>query len=326
MGTRLAGRVALVTGSGRGIGRGVALLLAEEGASVVVADFGGNVDGTSTSTGPADEVVNEIREAGGTAVADYSDVSTYAGAGHMVQTALTEFGRLDILCHVAGILRDRMVFNMTEEEWDVVLGVHLKGAFNTVRNAVEPMIRQRYGRILIFSSGAGLGNSGQANYSAAKEGQVGFSRALARELGPYGISVNAIYPGGNTRMTQSIPESTSQIRAAAGIGVAGSAAAQRPAAQAAPPPIPMASPRMDAINNAPPVAWLCSEAGGAVSGQVIGTSGWQASRYSVRQAIRSIHGSKRWTVEELHDIVPNHVAAGIPNPAPPPIAKDAATG
>ncbi len=319
MGDRLRGRVALVTGAGRGIGRGVAMLMAEEGASVVVADFGGNVDGSGTSTGPADDVVAEIKAAGGTAIADYSDVSTYAGAGHMVQTALDNYGRLDVLCHVAGVLRDRMVFNMTEEEWDIVLAVHLKGAFNTVRNALTPMLEQRYGRILLFSSGAGLGNSGQANYSSAKEGMVGFSRALARELGPYGIAVNTIYPGGNTRMTQSIPDSTSQIRAAAGIGVAGAAGAPR---GAAPPPNLMATERMNALNNAPPVTWLASEAGGMVSGQVIGTSGWQASRYSIRQVIRSLSSSRRWTVEELTDAVPNHLAQGIPNPAPNVQAKE----
>lgn len=313
MGDRLKGRVALVTGSGRGIGRGVALLLAEEGASVVVADLGGEVDGTGTSSGPADDVVREIQAAGGQAVADYSDVSSYAGAAHMVQTALDTYGRLDIMCHVAGVLRDRMVFNMTEDEWDIVLAVHLKGAFNTVSNAIKPMLQQGYGRILLFSSGAGLGNSGQANYSSAKEGMVGFSRALARELGPHGIAVNTIYPGGNTRMTQSIPTSTAQIRAASGIGTAGAAGA--PAGQA-PPPNLLLTERMNALNNAPPVAWLCSEAGGMISGQVIGTSGWQASRYSIRQVIRSLSSSRRWSVEELMDAVPNHLAQGIPNPAP----------
>ena len=221
MGTRLEGRVALVTGAGRGIGRGVALQLAEEGASVVIADFGGALDGSGGDETPADEVAREIREAGGAAAPSYGDVSSFAAAGGMVQTALDEFGRLDILCHVAGILRDRMVFNMTEEEWDAVLAVHLKGAFNTVRHAVEPMLQQRYGRILLFSSGSGLGSSGQANYSAAKEGMVGFTRALARELGPYGIAANAIYPGGATRMTASVPPQASQLRRQAGIGGAG---------------------------------------------------------------------------------------------------------
>jgi len=216
MGNRLEGRVAIVTGSGRGIGRGLAHQLAEEGASVVVNDFGGALDGTGTDVGPADEVVNEIRAAGGQAVAHYGDVSKFEDCTALVQTALDEFGKLDIMCHVAGILRDRMVFNMTEEEWDAVLAVHLKGAFNTVRNAVGPMLEQGHGRILLFSSGSGLGSSGQANYSAAKEGMVGFVRALSRELGPYGITANAIYPGGNTRMTQSVPTAAADLRAQAG--------------------------------------------------------------------------------------------------------------
>ena len=201
--------------------------------------------------------------------------------------------------------------------------MHLKGAFNTVRHAVEPMLKQRYGRILLFSSGSGLGASGQANYSAAKEGMVGFSRALARELGPYGISSNAIYPGGATRMTASVPPSTSTLRAAAGIG--GSAARatgpteeQRRAQQ----DTPDGTPR-DPLNNAPTTAWLCSEAGGQISGQVIGSSGWQASRYSIRQVTRSISHPTRWTVEELADVVPGHLTAGLTNPAPmPPPAED----
>jgi NAD(P)-dependent dehydrogenase (short-subunit alcohol dehydrogenase family) len=308
MGNRLEGRVAIVTGAGRGIGRGVALQLAEEGAAVVIADFGGNLDGSGGDQGPADAVAREIRANGGRAIAHYGDVSKFADTRDLVQKTVAEYGRLDILCHVAGILRDRMVFNMTEEEWDAVLAVHLKGAFNTVRNAVEPMLRQRYGRILLFSSGSGLGSSGQANYSAAKEGMVGFARALARELGPHGIAVNAIYPGGNTRMTQSVPSSAAEIRAAAGIRRDGRAA-QVAWAEGGPTP-------RDPENNAPTVAWLCTEAGGAVSGQVIGTSGWQASRYSVRQVVRSVSQPRHWNVEELRLAVPLQLTAGIPNPAP----------
>jgi NAD(P)-dependent dehydrogenase (short-subunit alcohol dehydrogenase family) len=311
---RLDGRVAIVTGAARGIGRGVALKLAEEGARVVVADFGGALDGTGGDRGPSDEVVQEITKAGGRAIASYGDVSKFADMQATVQQTLSEFGRLDILCHVAGILRDRMVFNMTEEEWDAVLAVHLKGAFNTARAAVEPMLKQRYGRMLFFSSGSGLGSSGQANYSAAKEGMVGFARSLARELGPYGIAVNAIYPGGATRMTASVPAASRDIRARAGIA-GGSGAAAAPRQNFSDLDAARGTPR-DPANNAPPVTWLCSEAGGMISGQVIGTSGWQSSRYSIRQAIRSISAPRRWSVEELSDIVPNHLAQGIHNPAP----------
>jgi NAD(P)-dependent dehydrogenase (short-subunit alcohol dehydrogenase family) len=318
MGNRLQGQVALVTGAGRGIGRGVALLLAEEGAAVVVNDAGVNLDGTGHDEGPAAQVVNEIKAKGGRAVAVTDSVADFEGARRMVQAALDNFGRLDILCHVAGILRDRMVFNMTPEEWDAVLAVHLKGAFNTVRNAVEPMMRQRHGRILLFSSGSGLGSSGQANYSAAKEGMVGFARALARDLGPYGINVNAIYPGGATRMTASVPASARERRAAAGIVGGGQMAGRADMAPNAPPPPPAGDeggPR-DPLNNAPTVVFLCTDAASNISGQVIGTSGWQASRYSPRHVIRSISKPDRWTVAELEGIIPGALTAGIPNPAP----------
>ena len=179
------------------------------------------------------------------------------------------------------------------------------------------MIKQCYGRILIFSSGSGLGSTGQANYSAAKEGDVGFARALSRELGPFGITVNAIYPGGNTRMTQSVPAAAQQIRAAAGIIRAGGTQNNPAAAPEGPTP-------RDPENNAPSVTWLCTEAGGAVSGQVIGTSGWQASRYSQRHVIRSIHQPRNWTVEELAKAVPEQLLSGIPNVAPKMQPKEGA--
>ena len=319
---RLEGRVAIITGSGRGIGQGIAKLMGAEGAAVIVNDFGGNLDGTGGEQSPAQETVNAIKAAGGKASPNYGDVSKHADARAMVQQALDEYGRVDIMCHVAGILRDRMVFNMTEEEWDAVLGVHLKGAFNMARAAVEPMLKQQYGRMLFFSSGSGLGSSGQANYSAAKEGMVGLARSLARELGPYGIAVNAIYPGGATRMTASVPSASRDIRARSGIA-SGGGAAQAPRQDFSNLDAALGTPR-DPGNNAPPVTWLCSEAGGAVSGQVIGTSGWQTSRYSIRQAIRSISAPRRWTVEELSDIVPNHLAAGILNPAPAVQQQEAA--
>ena len=194
MANRLAGKVAIVTGGGRGIGRGEALLLAEEGAAVVVNDLGGNPDGTGHDGGPADEVVAEIKAKGGRAVASYDNVAEMAGGENMVKIALDTFGRLDIVVNNAGILRDRMVFNMSEEEWDLVVDVHLKGHFTTTKAAGVIFRQQRSGRIINTSSTSGLGSMGQANYSAAKEGIVGLTRTVARDLGRYGVTCNAIRP------------------------------------------------------------------------------------------------------------------------------------
>src|SRR3972149_4942218 len=175
----LDGKVAVVTGSGRGIARGIALLMAEEGAKVVVNDYGVNVDGTEPRSEIAEEVVAEIRSKGGTAVASADSVADWDGSRRIIETAVKNFGKIDILCNVAGILRDRMVFNMSEEEWDAVIATHLKGNMFTTRHAAPYMIKQRWGRILNFSSGAGYGNSGQANYASAKEGIAGFTYAMA---------------------------------------------------------------------------------------------------------------------------------------------------
>ncbi len=316
MGNRLEGRVAIVTGAGRGIGRSVAKLLAEEGASVVVNDLGGGVDGEGNSATPADQVVEEIRSAGGTAVASHDSVSEFDSAARIVQTALDNYGRIDVLNHLAGILRDRMIFNMTEAEWDAVLQVHLYGAFNMVRNIVPHMINQRYGRIVLFSSGSGLGASGQANYATAKEGMVGFARALSRELDEFGISVNAVYPGGATRMTETIPESTTQLREQQR-GAAAAAATQGGASSAGQgAPIQGPPEARDAENNAPKAVYLSSEAGGDITGQVIGVSGWPMTLYSPRHVAKSIHKNGRWTLDELDDLIPISLGAGLINPVP----------
>jgi NAD(P)-dependent dehydrogenase (short-subunit alcohol dehydrogenase family) len=321
MGKRLEGRVAIVTGAGRGIGRGVALLLAEEGASVVINDLGGAVDGTGTSSGPAEEVAKEIRDAGGTAIASTESVAEFDTAGKTVQMAIDTFGRVDALCHVAGILRDRMVFNMTEEEWDGVLQVHLYGAFNMVRNVVPHMINQKYGRIVLFSSGSGLGASGQANYASAKEGMVGFTRAVSRELAQFGITVNAVYPGANTRMAATVPDSTRQLRQQT--AAAAAAAATATAIEEAPAMVQglgrgeEPAEAMDAGNNAPKAVYLCSEAGGSITGQVIGTSGWPMTLYSPRHVVRSVHKNGRWTLDELDQLMPISLGAGLVNPVPP---------
>ena len=304
MGNRLEGKVAIVTGGGGGIGRGVCRLLAEEGASVIVNDVGGAVDGTGTSTGPADELVSEIKENGGIAVSNYDTIATMEGAGKLVQAAIDNFGRVDILMHVAGILRDRMVFNMTEEEWDAVLSVHLYGAFNTVKQVVPHLIEQRSGRIIIFSSGSGLGNSGQTNYAAAKEGQVGFVRSLSRELAPFNITVNAVYPGGDTRMTGSIPDSALEIRAQRGIS-----------SRRTVPTKELWEPRHP-DRNAPKAVYLCTDAAENITGEVIGTSGPPMTLYTPRHVSRVIHSDTTWTLDQLEVMMPNAITDGIPNPAP----------
>lgn len=313
MGNRLEGRSAIVTGGGRGIGRTVALLLAEEGASVVVNDLGGSVDGSGASTTPAGEVAKEINDAGGTAVASTDSVAEFDSAGKIVQAALDSFGRLDILVHVAGILRDRMVFNMTEEEWDGVLQVHLYGAFNMVRNTVPHLMEQGYGRIVLFSSGSGLGASGQANYAAAKEGVVGFTRALSRELAEHRITVNAIYPSAASRMTATIPESTQQLREQQR-AISGQQTA--PSVQQTGSILGPEEARAPE-NNAPKVVYLCTEAAGDITGQVFGTGGWPMTLYSPRHVTKSIHKNGRWTLDELDELIPISLGAGLINPMPP---------
>jgi NAD(P)-dependent dehydrogenase (short-subunit alcohol dehydrogenase family) len=204
-------RVVIVTGAGRGIGREHALMLAAHGARVVVNDLGGSRDGTGHDAGPAAEVVAEIRDAGGEAVANTDDVSDFAAAKRMVEQAVDEFGRLDALVNNAGILRDRMLVNMEEAEWDAVIQVHLKGTFAPSRHAAA-WWRERSkagepvdARIINTSSVSGIyGNPGQTNYGAAKMGIAGFTIIAARELARYGVTVNAVAPGALTRMTEDL--------------------------------------------------------------------------------------------------------------------------
>ena len=190
---KLVNKVAIVTGSGRGIGRDIALLLASEGARIIVNDLGGKSDGGGNDSNVADEVVREIREAGGEAVANYDSVADYESANNIVQTAIREFGRIDIVVNNAGILRDRMVFKMSEDEWDSVISVHLKGSFNMTRAAAPYFKEQKSGRYINFTSTSGLiGNVGQANYAAAKLGIAGLSRITALDMARYNVTANSV--------------------------------------------------------------------------------------------------------------------------------------
>jgi NAD(P)-dependent dehydrogenase (short-subunit alcohol dehydrogenase family) len=205
----LDGKVAIVTGAGRGIGREHALALAAVGARVVVNDLGGSLSGEGTDSTPAQSVVNEIVAAGGEAVASSDDVSDFAAAEHMIGRAVDRYGRLDILVNNAGILRDRMLVNMTEDEWDAVIAVHLKGHFGPTRHAAAYWREQSKageevrGRVINTSSPSGVfGNVGQANYGAAKAAIAGFTLIAAQELQRYGVTVNCIAPNARTRMTE----------------------------------------------------------------------------------------------------------------------------
>ena len=204
-------RVCVITGAGRGIGREYALMLAEHGAKVVVNDLGGDRDGTGAGSSAADDVVAEIAASGGEAVANYANVSDYAAAGEMIKQATETFGRLDVLINNAGILRDRMLANMTPEEWDAVIQVHLRGTYAPSQQAAAYWREQSKAgqpvdaRLINTTSVSGIyGNPGQTNYGAAKAGIASFTIIAARELGRYGVTVNAIAPGALTRMTEDL--------------------------------------------------------------------------------------------------------------------------
>jgi NAD(P)-dependent dehydrogenase (short-subunit alcohol dehydrogenase family) len=306
MADMLAGRVAIVTGGGRGIGRGVALLLAAEGAKVVVNDYGVSLDGSAPSSGPAFDVVREIETAGGEAIPNTDSVATWDGAAKIVGAALEKWGRLDALVTCAGILRDRMVFNMAEEEWDAVLAVHLKGTFNCVRHASTHMRERRYGRIVTFSSGAGLfGNPGQANYGAAKSAIGGLTKVAARDLGKYGITVNAICPVAGTRMTiNEDVRRARQLRKQQGIQREDRGVAQIE--------------ELDPDDIAPMVVYLASEHAGAVNGQFFLCFGNQVALVSQPRPVKTLYKSDGdWTLDELDRLAPSSLLEGLANPAPP---------
>ena len=290
------GRVVVVTGAGRGIGREYALELARQGAMVVVNDLGAEPDGSGSSTGPAGEVVEEIRGMGAEAVADGEDVSDFDGAARMIQRAIDTFGRIDVLINNAGILRDRMLVNMTEEEWDAVIKVHLKGTFAPAHQAAAHWraVAKETGapvdaRIINTTSVSGIfGNAGQTNYGAAKAGIAGFTVIAARELERYGVTVNAISPGALTRLTEDLnPDRPKPAEGEFNPG--------------------------DPANIAPVAVWLASSDSREVTGRVFivagGTvsvaEGWQRGPTATKEA--------RWDPAELGDVLPGLVGDAKPN-------------
>jgi len=270
-------KVIAVTGAGRGIGRAVALACAAEGASVVVNDYGVGIDGGEPSSEVADAVVAEIESAGGTAIAIADDISTMEAGERLVQTAVDKFGRIDGAVCVAGILRERMLFNMSEEEWDGVISTHLKGTFTVFRAASAVMRKQEGGGSLIgFTSGVGMwGSVSQANYAAAKGGIVALVRSAAVGLQKYGVTANAIAPVAQTRMAANVPGGTAETG--------------------------------DAEDVAPMVVYLLSDGARDVTGQTYTVVGGKVALWSQPREIRSIVKDGRWTPQELADKLPGAV-------------------
>ena len=301
MGERLKGKVAVVTGAGRGLGRCYALGFADEGAKVVVNDLGGALDGTGADKSPADEVVAEIKKMGGEAVANYDTVATMEGGERIIKTAIDSFGRLDILVNNAGILRDRMIFNMTEEEWDAIMAVHLKGHFTCTKFACTIFRQQQSGRIVNTSSPSGLGNMGQANYSAAKEGIVGFTRTVARDMGRYGVTCNVIRPRAATRLTLT-PELKAAREKLATTGLEG--VGLSPTSPAGPPP-------PEAV--APLVVFLCTDESANINGRDFIVGGGEINLLADPTNMRAIYKDGIWTVDELCEVVPKSLSAGLVN-------------
>jgi NAD(P)-dependent dehydrogenase (short-subunit alcohol dehydrogenase family) len=304
VGDRLKGRVAIVTGAGRGIGRGEALALASEGARVIVNDLGGEVDGSGGAKSPADEVVEEIKKMGSEAVANYDNVVQFATGEKLVKLALDTWGQLDILINNAGILRDRMLFNMAEEEWDAVIAVHLKGHFNLAKHACMYFRQERRpGVIINTSSTSGLGNPGQANYAAAKEGIVGVTRTIAREMGRYGVRCNAIRPQAATRMTLSDDMRRRFERA-------GEAGAKMLAQME----------KQDPEQIGPMVAWLCTDEAANINGRTFFVTTGRIGLYSEPEIVGAIETDGSWSVDVISGMLPKQVTKDLVNewPAQPP--------
>ncbi|MDQ1036961.1 NAD(P)-dependent dehydrogenase (short-subunit alcohol dehydrogenase family) [Streptomyces sp. V3I8] len=277
MGNFLAGRVVAVTGAGRGIGRAVALAAAAEGARVVVNDYGVSIEGSAPSSSVADAVAEEIGAAGGEAVAVADDISTMAGGQRIVDVALEAYGRLDGVVCVAGILRERMLFNMTEDDWDPVIATHLKGTFTVFRAACAVMRGQRSGTLIGFTSGNHQGSVSQANYSAAKGGIVSLVRSAALGLHRYGVTANAVAPVARTRMSANVPMELTEIGEPEDVAAL--------------------------------VVYLLSERAReeGITGQVYTVAGPKIAVWAQPRELRSAYAEGRWTPERLARFLPGAV-------------------
>jgi len=292
---KLDGRVAVLTGAGRGIGAAVAEAFAGEGAAVVVNDLGAPMEGGDRDLGPAQDVVDRITKAGGKAVANGNDVTDFQAAEALIQQAVQEFGRLDILCNVAGIVRDGMIFKMEEDQWDAVINVHLKGTFNTTRHASAYWRENRGGqfRLINFVSGSGLfGSPTQPNYAAAKMGIVGLTYSCANALSGYGVTSNCIAPIAFTRMTASLEGKATVMRYSAD------------------------NPRISAENVVPPVVYLAMEESDWINGHVIESGNGTIGLFSNPEMTRQIRTDGLWdldvAIEEMKAAF--HGAIVQPNP------------
>jgi NAD(P)-dependent dehydrogenase (short-subunit alcohol dehydrogenase family) len=266
VGSALDGKVIAVTGAGRGIGRAVALACAAEGAAVVVNDYGVSVDGNEPTSEVADGVVAEISGAGGRAVANAQSVTDMAGGASIVEQAVDAFGRIDGVVCVAGILRERMLFNMSEDEWDPVIATHLKGTFTVFRAAASVFRQQRSGTMIGFTSGAFAASVAQANYSAAKGGIVSLVRSAAAGMNKYGVTANCIAPVARSRMSGQVPFG-----------------------------LEMGEPE----DVAPMVCFLLSDQARDITGQVYTVNGGRVAVWNQPVEVREMRKDGRWTVDEL---------------------------